>query len=860
MKRISPDRNVVAKAMEGEHRPMERERKGRTRPEHGMRSLLVKLGLISLTKSGGVKVAWREIGITALLVATLTALLLPRLQLRARTLAVGDIAPVDIKAQTDFLIEDELSSQKKRREAEDRILPVYDFDLQAVEVIGQRLTRAMQALESAQQVRPPEFAVVLRGTHATPISPEEAALIKGLDGLQVPLSRDVVASSAFFRERAQEFTRLLGFEVSEETRETLRQLQLDGQVRQAIMQAVSAVMQRGIISNQELFSGHRDRGVVLRDFRTEQELIFTDTSSILGMHEATATLASITATSSFPPGVQQSVTEIARKLLQPNLTFNKKETEERKKKAVDAIKPVFFQVKRGEMIIREGERVREEHIPRLKAFAAGKRRGNPVSAAVGTAIFVAFVVLFGFLYLRQFKSTVPWNSRALLLLALLLVGNILGVRVFMVVAHALVESFPIVEPGIILYALPLTAGGILVAIFFDFQVGILFALMTSLLIGTLLRDNLSVAVLALLGNLVAAFRVHQYRQRSSILLTGLLIGLANVVVLMAFGLMSSNLFSWQRVYEAFCGLLGGVTAAVAVSAVLPLLESLFKLTTDIKLLELASLNHPLLRQLTMHAPGTYHHSMLVGTLAEAAAESIGANALLARVGSYYHDIGKMLTPEYFVENQAGRANKHDRLSPSMSALIIMAHVKDGIKLAKEYKLPQRIIDMIPQHHGTNLITYFYNKAKELEDPSVQQVHEGDYRYPGPKPQTREAAIVMLADKAEAASRALTEPTPQRIAGLVQRTVSNIFMDGQLDECDLTLRDLQKISDAFVRTLLAIHHHRVEYPKVESEEMRRRTRGTNGHQLSESTKDHPDRHQDAPKDAAEVARGPRMSEL
>jgi putative nucleotidyltransferase with HDIG domain len=220
----------------------------------------------------------------------------------------------------------------------------------------------------------------------------------------------------------------------------------------------------------------------------------------------------------------------------------------------------------------------------------------------------------------------------------------------------------------------------------------------------------------------------------------------------------------------------------------------------------------------------------------------------------------MLTPEYFVENQAGRGNKHDRLSPSMSALIIMSHVKDGIKLAKEYKLPQRIIDMIPQHHGTNLIAYFYNKAKELEDPSVQQVREGDYRYPGPKPQTPEAAIVMLSDKVEAASRVLTEPTPQRITGLVQRIVSSIFMDGQLDECDLTLRDLQKISDAFVRTLIAIYHHRIEYPAVESEEVKRRTRTTNGHQLPESTKDHPDRHPDAAKETAEVARGPRMSDL
>ncbi|MGH8059140.1 MAG: HD family phosphohydrolase, partial [Candidatus Entotheonellia bacterium] len=401
------------------------------------------------------------------------------------------------------------------------------------------------------------------------------------------------------------------------------------------------------------------------------------------------------------------------------------------------------------------------------------------------------------LYLRQFKPKLLADHRALLLLAILMVGNLLCVRASMVLVHALAESLLVVEGSMLLYALPFAAGGMLVTIFLGFDVGVLFSVMTSLLVGVLLRDNLEMPILALLGNLVAAFRVNQYGQRSAILLTGLLIGLANILTLMALALMGSNLFTWQRASEALFGLLGGLIAAVVVSAVLPLLESLFKLTTDIKLLELANLNHPLLRQLIVQAPGTYHHSMLVGTLAEAAAEAVGASALLARVSSYYHDIGKMLTPEYFVENQMSHENKHDRLSPSMSALIIISHVKDGIKLAKEYKLPQRIIDIIPQHHGTNLIAYFYNKAKELEDPHVQQVQEDDYRYPGPKPQTREAAIVMLADKVEAASRVLAEPTPQRVRGLVQRIVSNIFMDGQLDECDLTLRDLQKIVDAFV---------------------------------------------------------------
>jgi len=852
----------VARAMEGERRPMERERKGRARPAHGVRPLLTKLGVVTVSKSGGMKIAWREIGIIALLVATLTILLLPRLQLQMRTLAIGDIAPADIKAHTDFLLEDEVSAQKKRKEAEDRLLPVYDFDSQGVASIDQRLKRAMQSLEAAYHIRPPELSGSFHDSRATPITPEEAARLKGLEGVQTPLRQELVVTSPFFHEREQAFRRSLGIELSEETLATLRQLQYAPGVRQAIIHAISVVMQRGIVSNDELFVGHRERGIVLREVPSEQERTITDTSPILSMSEASAALKAAVFSPNAPyvAELQPLIADVARKLLQPNLSFNRQETEERKEQAVATIKPVFFQVKRGEMIIREGERVREEHIPKLRALALGKRLGDPISAVAGTAIFVTVVVIFGLLYLRYMRPKVSWDSQALLLLAILLVVNVLAIRAFMVVAHALVESFPIVESGVFLYALPVTAGGILVAIFFDFQVGILFSLMTSLLISILVRDNLAMAVLALVGNLVATFRVQQYRQRSSILLTGLFIGLVNILTLMAFGLMSSNLFTWPRVYEGLCGLLGGVLAAVVVSAILPLLESIFKCTTDIKLLELASLNHPLLRQLIMHAPGTYHHSMLVGTLAEAAAEAVGANALLARVGSYYHDIGKMLTPEYFVENQAGRGNKHDRLSPSMSALIIMAHVKDGIKLAKEYKLPQRIIDMIPQHHGTNLITYFYNKAKELEDPTVQQVQEGDYRYPGPKPQTREAAIVMLADKVEAASRVLAEPTPQRISGLVQRIVSNIFLDGQLDECDLTLRDLQKINDGFTRTLIAIYHHRVEYPAIESEEVKRRTRIPNGHHLPESTKDHPGRHPEASKDTAEVARGPRLSEL
>jgi putative nucleotidyltransferase with HDIG domain len=841
---------------------MERERKGRPRAEHGVQPLLAKLGLVRVAKTGEAKVAWREFGIIGLLVALLTVLLLPRLQVQMRPLAEGDVAPADIKAHADLLIEDEAATQQKRREAADRVLPVYDVDGQALAAIEGRLAQALGIIDAAYQVRAPALTAVLGAGGAAALTPEDRARVKGLEGAAVALPPELIMASPLFAEREREFQRALGLELGQETLAALRRLRYDPRLRDGVLKVLAPVFQRGIVSDKGFVAAHRATGVVLREVPSGQERVIADVSTLFDLHEATesAMLAALTLDAAYPPTLLQAIAAVAPKLLHANVTFNAEATEERRKQAIAAVKPVYFQVKRGEMIIREGERVRGEHLPKLRALAAGKRKGDPFSSVAGTAIFSALVVAFGLLYLRHLQPKLPWDSRALLLLGVLLVGNLLVARLFLVLAQALVESFPVVEAGLITYALPVAAGGMLVAIFFDFHVGILYAIMSSLLLGVMLRDNLAMAVLALVGNLIATFRVNQYRQRSSILLTGLYIGLANVLTLMAFALMSSNLFAPQRAWEGLFGLLGGLLAAVVVSAVLPLLESLFKVTTDIKLLELASLDHPLLRQLVVHAPGTYHHSMLVGALAEAAAEAIGANALLARVGSYYHDIGKMLTPEYFIENQMGRENKHDRLSPSMSALIIAAHVKDGVKLAREYKLPQRIIDIIPQHHGTNLISYFYNKAKELEDPAVQQVQEADYRYPGPKPQTREAAIVMLADKVEAASRSLTDPTPQRIKGLVQRIVNSVFTDGQLDECDLTLRDLQRIIDAFVRTLIAIYHHRIAYPTVESEEMRRRNRHAHAPQFTEPTKEHPDRHPGAQQDPPDAPRRPRLSEL
>jgi putative nucleotidyltransferase with HDIG domain len=260
--------------------------------------------------------------------------------------------------------------------------------------------------------------------------------------------------------------------------------------------------------------------------------------------------------------------------------------------------------------------------------------------------------------------------------------------------------------------------------------------------------------------------------------------------------------------------INGIVCGIIVIGVLPIFEYLFKTVTNISLLELADFSQPLLQRMVMETPGTYHHSLVVGNLSEAACLAVGANALLARIGAYYHDIGKLQKPEYFSENQDIKTSKHDNLSPTMSKLVIMNHVNEGLELAKKYKLNPRLVDFIQQHHGTSLVYYFYRRALEsLEDD--QQIKEEGFRYPGPKPTTKETAIVLLADSVEATTRALKQPEPANIKEVVHKIINNKFIDGQLDACELTLKDLEKISEVFIRILTGIYHGRITYPESQA---------------------------------------------
>ncbi len=423
--------------------------------------------------------------------------------------------------------------------------------------------------------------------------------------------------------------------------------------------------------------------------------------------------------------------------------------------------------------------------------------------------FFISILLFSFYYRDVLRYSPEYirEKNMIVLLGIIIVGTFAAARMSDYIVVSMAKGVGYLSADTARYLLPIPAGAMLVTLLFDFHTALLFSFITGLLGGIWLGDA-TITLYFFIGSLTASFSTIRCKKRSDILKGGLLVSAVNVFTVSVIMLFSRDLASLSLAEPVVTASLSGVLVAAIVSISLPLLEYLFKITTDISLLELLDLNQPLMKNLMITAPGTYHHSVIVGNLVEAAAEAVGVNPLLARVTAYYHDIGKIKMPEYFVENQAGSISKHEKLSPHMSSMILISHVKEGVELAKQYKLPRLVIDIIEQHHGSNLITYFYSKAKnDVGEPPSEE----DYRYPGPKPQSRVAALVMLADAVEAASRVLKDPTAARIEALVDKIVNHVFIDGQLDDCELTLKDISSIKEHFTYILNGIFHRRIDYP-------------------------------------------------
>lgn len=359
------------------------------------------------------------------------------------------------------------------------------------------------------------------------------------------------------------------------------------------------------------------------------------------------------------------------------------------------------------------------------------------------------------------------------------------------------------------YLIILPAGAMLISILVNTRVAILSNIMMAILAGFLGGYDLSVVAIMLLTGILGAEMVSRTHHRSTFVLAGLATSLVSLLIIFSVGIVS-RVDIYRMLYNGMYGAIGGILSAILTIGTLPFFESTFDIITPIKLLELSNPNQPILRRLLIEAPGTYYHAILVGNLAEAAAEDIGANPLLCRVGAYYHDIGKLKRPYFFKENQITKDNPHDKITPNLSALVITSHVKDGVEIARKNKLPSTVVKIIEEHHGNTLVAYFYHKALNAE--GAEAVEEGKFRYPFRKPQTNEAAIVMLADSVEAYIRSLSEPTKDQVEQGVRKIIKDKLNDAQLDSCDLTLKDLELIGRAFVKVLAGIFHDRIEYPE------------------------------------------------
>ncbi|MFQ5742517.1 MAG: HD family phosphohydrolase [Acidobacteriota bacterium] len=726
---------------------------------------------------------------TCLAVVAIILVVAPQVGLRLRSYSPGDIAVADVTAPTDFQVRDPISTEERQAAAAERVGDVYDFDPTAWQSAFSALNplfswgrRARQDSELNWQELPEEQRKAIEAEAL-------AAAGRSLpDGLVAALWRD-------------------GFSVGTE-------LRLAGSIKK--------VLSEHLVGTLVPTPSAAAANIVVRDTSTQQERPLRDPATVLELSDARQLLgAEISASLELPEAAEDLLFMLASTLLRPNLTYNSNDTQVRRQQAVDSVAPVFYQVKRGRRLLRAGDEVTEQDILELQAMREALGSGRPLVSIAGTALLVVLAVVSLWRYVLHYRRRFRYQRvRRLYLLTLsVLVGMVVATRVSLFVGRALANSmaqepFNIVEGY--RFAIPLAAGGMLLLLLVDTQIAWAFSAVFALIVGAMTQD-LALTLYTLVGSFAGIYGMSDYKQRTALLQTGFLVGGVNVVAVLGLALLAQPPAPVMIIgFEALCAFAGGVLVSMLATLALPPLEHFFQSMTDIKLLELSNMNLPLLKQLAVEAPGTYHHSVVMGTLAEKAAEAIDVNPLFTRVAAYYHDIGKRRQPQYFVENQKDGRNPHEKLSPSMSVLILVNHVKEGVAYAEEHGLPQPLVDMIPQHHGTRLIVFFFEKAKRRADPD-NQVNPEEFRYPGPRPQSKEAAILMLADSVEAVSRTLADPTPARLQAMIDKTIREITDDGQLNECAITMADLSRISDAFLNVLTGMHHQRIEYPSAEEPE-------------------------------------------
>lgn len=712
-----------------------------------------------------------DVPLLALFIVFMTALFAPPIPRLHPVPPVDSIATATIRAERDILVEDTRATELRRREAAEAVLPVYDYNSELFFSLGDRVSSAVKRMAERRDQgagSAAERRAAFERDLGVPVNAGIFALIEGLEDpldlsiainffLNLGLDRMIVANRA---------------ELPEAGRIEIRDLALGREIR-------------------------ADRLGAVLDLRQFRRLIHARAG------DAPYGEARI---------VRSWIIETATLLAAPNLRPNDALTRSRIEAALAEIDPVFVRIKAGEVLVRSGDRVTPQVQARIRMLNRGVEAREVWIETGAVALLLTGVVLLASIFFRRGREPQRLSRKQVYAtLSISLLTAALSVGMFYA-GRGLADGLGI-SPEAAAYFVPLALGPALVSLLIDARTGLLVGLGLALLLAYRVDGGLWLVTYYIVGTLVAGIAARGCRRRIDLLRAGLTVGIAQAAVVPIIVIMSGEGFGPMHLPLLAAALLSGALMAVAALGLLPVLEQLFDEATDMRLLELASSDHPLLKRLALVAPGSYYASLLVGNLCEAAADAIDANGLKARVMALYHDIGKVMRPGYFSENQR-EGNIHDRLAPETSARIIFAHVHDGIQICQKERLGPVVLEAIAQHQGTTLLRPIYVKAQELAAASGRVVREEDYRYPGPKPSSREAGILLLADSVEAATRALGNPAPAEVRQRVANVIAEKVADGQLDECELTLRDLAAVEDAFARTLtLGVFHNRVEYPAL-----------------------------------------------
>lgn len=701
----------------------------------------------------------------------LTLILAPNLYNSKPEYRHGMIAQDNIKADRDFLVEDINSTRQKRNEASTNARPIYDYDAEKPITLIKKIRNSfMLAAGKAESTSQKEL---LEKSLAITLTKQELSFLQ---------------SHHYSDDLLQKMSKIL-----------------------------TSFYDNAFIASSYLPKRDPAQGITIVNIITHTEENLKDVSSVLNIKDIDSLLTKkVNALfRSVQPNARKLSFGLLKKLIEPNLTFNKEATDKKIFRAAQEVKPVYFQVQKNEMIVREGEKIGYQELTKLEAYYKTTEDNKLSNLTVVIGIFCTGLFLTLLLYYwrtRNWLKTTPRSNVDFLVFAIIAILQIFFVKAGIFISVALNRTFPSLPLDACYFAIPFACGAMMIAVLVNRNVAMIMSIMTSFLISLLFDNQVLYPLFSFLGSVAASYHIANSRQRSTFLKVGVFLGMINMAAIFSLNLLTGQLLN-DLILRLAMGFLGGIITGILVAGLTPVFESLFGFITYIKLLELANLNQPIFQKMIIEAPGTYHHSIIVASLVEAAAEAIGANALLAKVSAYYHDIGKLAKPHYYIENQPGHDNRHDKLSPKMSSLIIISHVKEGCERASSVKLGQPIINIIREHHGTSLVSYFYDKAKKYKDASIRSLADSDFRYPGPKPQTKEAGLVMLGDVIEASSRTLSHPTPARISSLVRERILRIYTDGQLDDCELTLKNLNVIAETFTRILTGIFHHRVDYPET-----------------------------------------------